>query len=144
VEGYQQALQDAGISANPDWIIRSELSVNGGREAMRTLLSLPQRPEAVFINNNLLALGALLEMADQNVSSPRDLGLVGFDDHPWAAVSHPPITVVKQPTRQIGQAAAEMILALINELPIPEKRVVFNCELIERQSCRPKQTRPSP
>lgn len=139
LDGYSQALQDAGIPLNPNWIIRSQLSVAGGREAMRSLLNLTQRPEAVFINNNLLALGALLEMSAQNVSCPRDLGIVAFDDHPWAAVSCPPLTVVRQPTQQLGQAAAEMILALINKHPVPEKRVVFPCELVVRASCQAKQ-----
>ncbi|MCB0051351.1 MAG: substrate-binding domain-containing protein, partial [Caldilinea sp.] len=117
---------------------RSQLSVESGREAMRTLLSLSQRPEAVFISNNLLTLGALLEMNAQAVSSPHDLGIVAFDEHPWAAVSCPPISVVRQPTRQIGQVAAEMILSLIDGSPVPEKRVVLPCDLVVRQSCRAK------
>jgi LacI family transcriptional regulator len=136
LDGYCQALQDAGLPLTPEWIIRSQLSVDSGRTAMRTLLSLPQRPEAVFINNNLLTLGALLEMNAQNVRSPHDLGIVAFDEHPWAAVSCPPITVVRQPTHQIGQVAAEMILSLIDGRPVPEKRVVLPCELVVRQSCR--------
>lgn len=136
LDGYCQALRDAGMPVNPTWIIRSQLSVDGGREAMRTLLNLPQRPDAVFINNNLLALGALLEMRAQNVDCARDLGIVGFDDHPWAAVSSPMLTVVRQPTRHIGRVAAEMILALINGQPVAEKRVVLPCELVIRGSCR--------
>lgn len=140
LDGYCQALQEAGIPVDPAWIVRSPLSVDGGREAMRTLLNLPQRPEAVFINNNLLALGALLEMGAQNVSCARDLGIASFDDHPWSAVSSPPLTVVRQPTRQIGQAAAEIILALINEQPVEEQRVVFPCELVVRESCRALQS----
>jgi LacI family transcriptional regulator len=142
LDGYCQALQDAGLPLMPEWIIRSQLSVESGREAMRTLLSLPRRPEAVFINNNLLALGALLEMNAQNVRSPRDLGMVAFDDHPWAAVSCPSMTVVRQPTHQIGQVAAEMILSLIDGRPVPEKRVVLPCELVVRQSCRVKSELP--
>ncbi|MFN3983040.1 MAG: substrate-binding domain-containing protein, partial [Caldilinea sp.] len=74
----------------------------------------------------------------QNVRSPHDLGIVAFDDHPWAAVSCPPITVVRQPTHQIGQMAAEMILSLIENRPVPEKRIVLPCELVVRQSCRAK------
>ncbi len=136
-DGYCLALQDAGISINNEWIIPSQLSVEGGRQAMRALLKLSDRPGAVFINNNLLALGALLEMEELKLDRTKDLGIVVFDDHPWAAVSNPPLTVVKQPTQKIGQIAAEMILALINNQPVPENRVILACELIERQSCRP-------
>jgi LacI family transcriptional regulator len=103
---------------------------------MRTLFSQVDVPEAVFINNNLLTLGALLEMRELGLECTKDIGIVSFDDHPWAAVSCPPLTVVRQPTRKLGQAAAEMILALINEHPVVERRVVLDCELIRRQSCR--------
>lgn len=136
LDGYCQALQDAGLPVNNKWIIPSQLSVDGGRQAMRELFSQPDFPEAIFINNNLLALGALLEMRELGLSCTEDIGIVVFDDHPWAAVSYPPLTVVRQPTRKIGQAAAEMVLALINDHQVTEKRVILDCELVERQSCR--------
>jgi len=140
LDGYCQALQDAGLPINKEWIIPSQLSVEGGQQAMRELFSLPDIPEAVFINNNLLALGALLEMQELGLDCTEDIGIVSFDDHPWAAVSCPPLTVVRQPTRKLGQVSAEMLLALINNQPVPEKRVILNCELVERQSCRSIQT----
>ena len=140
LDGYCQALQDAGLPINKEWIIPSRLSVDGGRQAMSELFCQPDVPEAVFINNNLLALGALLEMRELGLDCTEDIGIVSFDDHPWAAVSCPPLTVVRQPTRKLGQVSAEMILALINNQPVPEKRVILNCELVERQSCRSIQT----
>jgi LacI family transcriptional regulator len=136
LEGFCQALTAAGISVNHDWIVPSQLSVEGGREALRRIFDLPHRPDALFINNNLLALGALLEIDNLNLDCSQDLGIVAFDDHPWAAVSCPPLTVVQQPTRKIGQISAEMILALINGQPVKERNVILPCELIVRQSCR--------
>jgi DNA-binding LacI/PurR family transcriptional regulator len=136
LDGYCQALTDAVIPVRNEWIIPSQLSVEGGRQAMRELFCQPDSPEAVFINNNLLALGALLEMRELDLNYAEDVGIVSFDDHPWAAVSSPPLTVVRQPTRKIGQTSAEMILALINNQPVPEKRVILDCEFVERQSCR--------
>lgn len=135
-DGYCQALNDAGLPINREWIIPSPLSVDGGREAMRRLFNQPQRPDAVFINNNLLALGALLEMREIKDISSDEIGIVCFDDHPWAAVSYPPLTVVRQPTREIGHVAANMLLTLIKEQPVLEKRVILNCEIVERKSCR--------
>jgi len=140
LDGYCQALQDAGLSMNKEWIIPSQLSVDGGRQAMRKLFSQVDVPEAVFINNNLLALGALVEMRDLNLDCTEDVGIVSFDDHPWAAVSCPPLTVIRQPTRKIGQVSAEMILALINNQPVLDKCVTLMCELVERQSCRSLQS----
>lgn len=136
LDGYCQALMDAGIPINNKWIIPSELSVDGGRKAMRELFSQPESPEAIFVNNNLLALGVLLEMKELNLNYSEDIGIVSFDDHPWAAVADPPLTVVRQPAQKLGKAAAEMILALINDHPVTEKRVILDCELVKRQSCR--------
>ena len=139
LDGYCQALQDAGLPLNEKWIIPSQLSVDGGRQAMRKLFDQVDVPEAVFINNNLLALGALLEMREIDLDCAEDVGIVSFDDHPWAAVSCPPLTVVRQPTRKIGQVSAEMILALINHRPLVEKRIILDCNIVQRQSCRPIQ-----
>lgn len=136
LDGYCQALHGAGIQVNDQWIVPSQLTVEGGRQAMRAILNLPDKPEALFINNNLLALGALLEVGETNPDLTKELGIVCFDDHPWSAVTNPPLTVVRQPTQKIGQIAAEMILALINDRPVAEKRVILDCELVVRRSCR--------
>jgi len=133
--GFRQALQESDIPLPDEWVVTSELSIEAGREAMRHILSLPDPPTAVFLSNNLLSLGALLAIRELDVRCPDDVALVGFDDHPWAAVSSPPLTVVRQPARQLGQAAAQMLLALINHEELPESRVILESEVIVRQSC---------
>lgn len=133
-DGYLQALEEASILVNQDWIIPSELSVAAGREAFRKLMSLEDQPSAVFSNNNLVSLGALIEMKELCLRCPDDVALVGFDDHPWAAVSDPPLTVIKQPSHQIGKIAANMLLSLIREEPIAKCKVLLDCELIVRES----------
>ena len=76
-----------------------------------------------------------LAMEDLGLSGPQDVAIVGFDDHPWAAVSRPPLTVIRQPARRLGQVAAEMTLALIKGEILPEQRVALPCELVIRNSC---------
>lgn len=133
--GFRQALQEHDILLPEKWVVTSPLSIEAGREAMRQILSLPERPTAVFLNNNLLSLGALLAIKELGLRCPEDIALVGFDDHPWAAVSGPPLTVVTQPAQQLGQVAAQMLLDLINGEQPPESRVILDCEVISRQSC---------
>lgn len=135
--GFRQALQDHGISLPEEWVVTSPLSIEAGCQTMQKLLTLPERPRAVFASNNLLSLGALLAIQELGLRCPEDIALVGFDDHPWAAVSDPPLTVVRQPARQLGQKAAEILLALINGEEPPEPRVLLECELVSRQSCCP-------
>src|SRR6185295_2117890 len=97
-------------------------------------LALPERPRAIFSNNNLLTLGGLLVLREQRLRCPEDMALAGFDDHPWAEVADPPLTMVQQPARQMGQAAADILLALIRHEPVLEARVTLPCRLVIRKS----------
>jgi LacI family transcriptional regulator len=68
---------------------------------------------------------------------PDDVALVGFDDHPWAEVAEPPLTVVRQPARELGRVAANVLLALIKREPVTTPRTLLECELVVRQSVWP-------
>ncbi len=135
--GFRQALSEASIPLSPDCVAESQLSIEAGREAAIQILSQSARPTALFINNNLLSLGALLAINEIGLRCPEDVSLVGFDDHPWATVSCPPLTVVRQPSRRIGQVAAEMVLDLIKGEEPSAREVILECELVVRQSCGP-------
>ena len=135
VEGYQKALTESGHRNNPDWVIPSELSIEGGKTAMRKLFEQKDPPSAIFINNNLLALGALEEVKALGLSCPEDISIVAFDDHPWAAVSDPPLTVVRQPAAQLGRISAEILMKWVHGDKVEMKEVILLCELVLRGSC---------
>src|SRR3712207_1328318 len=99
--GFRQAVQEHKIDVPKEWVITCPLTIEAGWEATRQLLTLPARPRALFVNNNLLTLGALLAIKQLGLRCPEDIALVGFDDHPWAAVADPPLTVVRQPSREL-------------------------------------------
>lgn len=134
LSGFEAAMGEAGLPVRDSWSVASQLSIEEGKRAMRNLMSQQERPRAVFICNNLLSLGALMGLQDMNLRCPEDIAIVGFDDHPWAQVSNPPLTVVRQPTYRIGETAAGKVLQALNaeESNIPS--AIFNCELIVRQS----------
>jgi LacI family transcriptional regulator len=134
VAGFCQALDEVGVAPNEEWIITCELNIEVARSATRQLLTAPVRPTALFLNNNLLSLGALLAVRDLGLHCPADIALVGFDDHPWAAVSDPPLTVISQPARQVGQVAAQLLFDLLHDHEPQQLRVVLDCELIVRES----------
>jgi len=133
--GFRQALEEEGIPLPEEWIATCPANIEGARQAARQILSLPQRPTALFLNNNVLSLGALSAVRELGLRCPADIALVGFDDHPWAAVSDPPLTVVRQPVRRIGQVAAEMLCSLIRGQGLAQPRVILDCDLVLRQSC---------
>jgi LacI family transcriptional regulator len=135
LEGFRRALQEHDVPLREEWVVHSPLSIEGGKQAMRQLLTLPEAPEAIFIANNLLTLGALLLMKTIGLRCPDDLAIVGFDDHPWAAVADPPLTVVRQPARTLGQVAAQVLCDLMNGNTEVEGSSILACELVIRQSC---------
>lgn len=133
--GFHKAVQEHNIAVPEEWVVTCALNIEAARAAARQLLELPNRPRALFINNNLLSLGTLLAMKDLGLRCPDDVALVGFDDHPWAAVADPPLTVVSQPARELGQVAAQVLCKLIQGEPLPEQQIVLECKLIIRESC---------
>lgn len=135
VKGFRLAMHENGKYLSEEWIITSPLSIEAGREAAHKLLSITDHPTAMLISNNLLSLGALLAIKERGLCCPCDIAVIGFDDHPWAAVSNPPLTVIRQPSRRVGQTAAEMLIDLINGQVLSEPRILLDCELILRQSC---------
>lgn len=106
-----------------------------GYEGMKRLLSLPNRPTAVFARNDFTAVGAMTAVKEASLTIPQDIAIVGFDDTPLAVHTMPSLTTVRQPMRLQGQLAAEMLLRRITgeETSETENRVL-DCELIVRES----------
>jgi DNA-binding LacI/PurR family transcriptional regulator len=134
-KGYLEALQEAGIPVENELIRNSNYRQTGGNEAMQDLLMLPNRPTAIVAANNLVTLGALQKINEYGIKVPEEMALVGFDDVPWAASLHPPLTVIDQHPFHIGTIAAESLLARIRDPSRPIQKVVLETELIVRVSC---------
>lgn len=135
LQGFKDAMGNYDLPLRDEWIVVSDLSPDAGMAAATQVLTQSHRPTALMINNNFLNLGTLRAVIDLGLNVPEDLALVGFDDHPWAEVSCPPLTVVRQPVAELGQHAAEIMLALINEERPQQTRYVLDCDLIVRESC---------
>jgi LacI family transcriptional regulator len=104
-----------------------------GRRAAEKLLSVQERPTALFVANSEMTAGALSAPREQKIRIPDEISLVGFDDARWAQFSDPPLTIVAQPTSAMGKRSAELLLAMIQK----EKETateVFPPELVIRAS----------
>jgi len=133
--GYEQGLQDAGLPVRPDFIYRADFREGGGYDGMKALLALPSRPTAVFVANNLMALGAFRALHEAGVRIPQELALVGFDDMPWATSLNPPLTAVSQPSQEIGSAAADLLLDRIARPDRAIRHLILETTLVVRASC---------
>lgn len=102
---------------------------------MRDLLGRKEPPTAAFVASNLMTLGALQAIHEQGLDIPGDISVLGFDDMAWAASLRPPLTVVAQPAREVGAAAASLLFERIQNQRWPVRHVVLQTELGVRASC---------
>jgi LacI family transcriptional regulator len=136
--GSRSALHAAGLSDSAMTVIETPgLNVAAGRQTGEQIAAMAarKRPTAVFCANDLLALGVLQEMTRRRLDVPGDLAIVGYDDIDFAAAAAVPLTSIRQPRSQLGQAAMDL---LVDEVAEPDthqhRQVVFEPELVVRES----------
>lgn len=109
----------------------------GGLAATAELLDLPVPPDALFVANAEMALGALDEIKRRRLAIGKDLGLIMFDDTPWAPFISPAMSVIAQPAYDIGTQAAELLMQqLKGTAPREPRRITLSTMLIVRESSR--------
>ncbi len=136
--GARDAVHAAGLGDDAVMVIETpRLDVAAGRATGAQLAALPTRtrPTAVLCANDLLALGLLQDCTQRRWSVPGDLAIVGYDDIDFASAAAVPLTSVRQPRAQLGQAAMELLLEEANDPTHHRHRqVVFEPELVVRES----------
>lgn len=133
LRGYREALQEAELEE----ISNVEAhDIASAESAMKELLSISDRPTAVFTMNNLITVGVLQALDQAGLNVPQDMAIIGFDDFELAAVLHPRLTLVRQPAAELGERATELLLnQLAGHWPTEPQRIVLNTELMVRESC---------
>jgi LacI family transcriptional regulator len=133
--GYEQALREAGLVPDPNFVEEGDWQVEGGYEATRRLLLRAPDITALFVQNDIMALGALSALHEAGRSVPGDCALVSCDDIPAACRTIPPLTTVRVPFYQTGATAMQLLLDRISEPDSEPKRVLLPVDLVIRQSC---------
>lgn len=135
LQGYQRALQKAGIAPDRALIVDSHLEDHAerGRASLKRLLA--ARVTAVFCYNDMIALGLLSACSQHGLLVPDDLSVVGFDNISISAYTIPPLTTIHQPRFKLGQLAMRMMLELING-QMPHNQLL-SADLIIRESTAP-------
>jgi DNA-binding LacI/PurR family transcriptional regulator len=132
---FQAAMADAGLPIEPSYVQHGDFSSDSGYACMQLLLSQSERPTAVFACNDRMAIGAIGAAQDMNVSVPKDVAVMGFDNIPEATLIRPHLTTIAQHPKEIGLWLARAVLDRIEERNTGAgRRVEFPCELIERES----------
>jgi LacI family transcriptional regulator len=110
LKGYRRALRRRGRDVVPGLIRRADFRERGGYDAMKSLLA-DSAPDAVFVTNNLMTVGVLKYLIRHGIRVPRDIGMVGFDEIPWADLIRPSLSTVAQPTYDMGRIAGQSLAA---------------------------------
>lgn len=136
LKGYKRALRAQQREVQPDLIRYADFRERGGYDAMRSLLA-GSAVDAVFVANNLMTVGALKYLVTHGIRVPKDVGVVGFDEIPWADLVRPSLSTVTQPTYDMGRIAGQLLAA---HSAAPDKRpetVVLRTSLNIRASSTP-------
>lgn len=130
--GFRRALADRGRPEGA--VVHGTFRADSGREATATLLDAAEPPDALFIANAQMTLGALEELKRRKLRIGHDIGIVTFDDPPWAQFVDPALTTVAQPAYQIGAEAAAILLNRIEVASGVTRHVTLPTKLIIRDS----------
>jgi LacI family transcriptional regulator len=136
LQGYKQALLEAGLPIRPELIREGDFRSESGYQLGRELLAGADRPTAVFVGNNMMSLGLLRALGELGLRCPEDIAVAMFDDFPFADAFRPRLTAVAQPAYSIGYRGAELLIERIEKkrqesVPI---RIRLSTDLMIRES----------
>ncbi len=130
--GFLEGLAEAGLSVE-DRVGEGDWSQGSGREAMALLLA--ERPDAVFVASDRMAVGALRAIREAGLDCPRDISLVSFDGLVPPDLTMPRLSSVVQPVTEVGKRAVRLLRSVIDGTSTTPEHVVFPTELAVRESC---------
>jgi LacI family gluconate utilization system Gnt-I transcriptional repressor len=135
LQGWRMALQEAGLHAPTlEWLNPASSSLALGAVMFEQIVQQTPAIDAIFFCNDDLAQGALLAAARRGVRVPEQVAIVGFNDLTGSDQMTPPLTTVRTPRAQIGEAAAQMLLTLIRGEAVPQPLLDLGFEIVERAS----------
>ena len=137
-EAFRSTMVRAGLELRPEWQVRGDFTVAEGARAAARIFELPgEQPTAIFCGSDEMALGAMFEAQRRGIRIPRDLSIIGIDDHDFSATAG--LTTVAQKPLAHGRAAAAMVLAELKGSPAAMQPLLMPFELVIRNTTAPPQ-----
>jgi LacI family transcriptional regulator len=133
--GYRDTLAELLPGARTQ-VLRGDFSEESGYRAGRQLVSMSERPDAIFAANDMMAIGCLFALNEGGLRVPGDIALAGFDDIPIARYVSPPLTTVRVRIAELGELALERLVLAIGEAGNDKHSIqTLRTELVVRSSC---------
>lgn len=137
LQGFRQAMQEAGLAVTERQVMHGEYTVESGQENTNQLLLRRDRPSAIFCFSDEIALGCYSSLQEHGFRVPVDMSVMGFDDIRYARHFSPPLTTVAQPVEAIGTYCVDLLLKVMNGEELEKTRYILPHELVVRGSTRP-------
>ncbi|WP_339388598.1 substrate-binding domain-containing protein [Vibrio caribbeanicus] len=135
-EGYKRAMLEKGLEFNADWIVESDFECEGGYHAFKTMSDRGRLPSAIFVSNDMMAMGVINAANELGIHVPEDLSIIGYDDVHIAKFMTPSLTTIHQPKYRLGEAAVETLLRKLNHQSDQPEVVQLEPTLVIRKSVR--------
>lgn len=135
-KGYIKALEETGISINEDFIIRDGYSYDAGIASVNRLLDLSEKPTAVFVASDEMALGVIHGAQDKGFHVPDDIEVFGFNNTRLATMVRPTLSTVIQPMYDLGAVAMRLLTKYMDKEDVTESKVILPHRIVERNSTK--------
>ncbi len=139
VEGYKDALKAYDLPFHEQYLMYVGVQQDRARVGVNYLLSLKDKPDAIFAVNDPIAIGTMIELKKRGLRIPEEMAVVGFTESPIGRILD--LTSVSQPTQEMGRAAAELLLQQINDTDTATQIRIFDAPLHVRGSSLPAHKR---
>jgi LacI family transcriptional regulator len=137
LQGYKDALLEAGINFDEKLVKDGNLNFEGGMNATKEWLQEEVDFTAIMAGNDMMAFGAREAVMLAGLRIPEDISLVGIDDVFWSRIQGIELTTIQVPKYEMGKCCCEILLRAINDSNSKIEQIVLKGNLIERKSCRP-------
>ncbi len=135
-EGYQKALEENGISYDPQLVIDvGEFSYQAGYQAVLQLIEKKILPSAIFASGDMLAIGAMKALRENAIRIPDDVAIVGYNNIDVSDFVCPSLTSITIPMEKMGEESAKLLISLMKKQDVSKEPIIMPTELVIRESC---------
>jgi LacI family transcriptional regulator len=131
---YREIMEGSRAGFRPEYLRDGDFCMQKSYDETKALLSLADRPTALFYYSDMMAFGGMAACLDSGIDVPGGISLLGYDDIAMSAWMRPRLSTVRQPKRELGKACAERLIARIANPDLPPEHIVLPVELVRRDS----------
>ncbi len=136
IKGYKSALENNNISFDENLVITGDFTIECGYTGVKKVIDNKINFDSVFCGNDLIAVGVIKALQEENIKIPEDISVVGFDDVFLASLITPPLTTIQQPMYKIGYEGAKALINILEDNEFKNEKVELNTKLIIRNSTK--------